>query len=315
MRFAMIAITDDTSFAEGILGDPARWSRVKAGDLSRRISTLGQSIFGDNAVYQAFYSNIPQWDSLLAVKYSSRSHFDMLTDFCRRGISLPDGILCLAGSGAGFHGFHSRPWVALPGNIHLVAHFAPDRPIPRFGAGFIILAAVSVLQVVDSIGNLTGRAGIKWVNDILVDNAKIGGVLAYTQAEGDKVTGAVLGIGLNVETTPAIEPSEFVPAAVSLLDLSGDPGQCNQTVVLNHLIHYLHKNYVHLYTGGYAELLRTYIERSVIIGREVAVYPDAQVGSGEPIAAGKVAGIGNDLELYLEGHRPAISKGRLVLKR
>ena len=82
------------------------------------------------------------------------------------------------------------------------------------------------MDTIDTIPELSGKAGIKWVNDVLIDGAKVSGVLAYTQQEGDNVTAATLGIGLNLKTTPRIDPSPFVPRAASLTDFCPNREYC-----------------------------------------------------------------------------------------
>ncbi len=71
-----------------------------------------------------------------------------------------------------------------------------------------------VVALVDAVRAVTGgalRPGIKWVNDVLVDGRKIGGVLTSTQTQGDRVSAVLLGIGLNVATAPPVPPTPFVP--------------------------------------------------------------------------------------------------------
>jgi hypothetical protein len=51
-----------------------------------------------------------------------------------------------------------------------------------------------------------------------------------------------------------------------------------------------------------------------VIGREVNVYPDAGGDISEELVSGRVVSIGENLELYLDGVKTPVSKGRLVLK-
>ena len=39
----------------------------------------------------------------------------------------------------------------------------------------------AVVDALDAVPGLEGRARIKWVNDILIGDAKVAGILAYTQ--------------------------------------------------------------------------------------------------------------------------------------
>jgi BirA family biotin operon repressor/biotin-[acetyl-CoA-carboxylase] ligase len=246
------------------------------------------------------------------VKHAAKSHFDVLKNLCKENISLPHALLCLAGSGDKFHGFKNRPWVSLPGNIHLVAYLSPNQPVTNYGAGFIILTAVSVVQAIDDINDLKGKAGIKWINDVLINNHKICGVLAYSQSEGDNITGAVLGIGLNVEKAPLIESTPFVPRIACLKELSNSEA-CTKDYIFGRLLYHLNHNYQLLIEGQFNELLEFYRKRSLIIGRKVEIHHDSPKSHKADIITGTVDGIGENLELFLEGEREPISDGRLVL--
>jgi biotin-(acetyl-CoA carboxylase) ligase len=202
----------------------------------------------------------------------------------------------------------------LEGNIHLSAFLAPGQKVDHFGVGFTILSAVSVVETIDFMEGLEKKASIKWVNDILIANAKVSGVLAHTQSQGEIVTSAVLGIGINVESTPHVERDPFVPGVASLRDFVPSSNKCNQRLVFNKLAPCLDRNYRLLLSGEYLRLLDFYRQRSQVIGREVSVYPDLGGVTSEELVSGRVISIGENLELYLEGVKTPVSKGRLVLK-
>jgi BirA family biotin operon repressor/biotin-[acetyl-CoA-carboxylase] ligase len=254
------------------------------------------------------------WKDVIIVEHASHSQYDALIDLSRNNAYLENGVICLASKGANFHGFKNRHWESPPGNIYLSAYFAPNQPIDNFGVGFMILAAVSVLDVLDSIPEIKNKAMIKWVNDVFIDNAKVCGFLAYTQSEGNKVTGVVIGIGLNVETTPEIEVTPFVPKVASLADYCNDKEFCNQEYVFTKLIKAIDKNYRTLIEGGYFQLIKSYRQRSLAIGREVDVCLDKPDSEIKVIANGLVTGIGDNLELHIKDFSQPITKGRLILK-
>ena len=72
----------------------------------------------------------------------------------------------------------------------------PDPPslIPR-------AVAIASLEAVEAVAgrNLSGRLGLKWPNDLLLDERKLSGVLAQRTTNGS----IVVGIGLNVGWMPA----------------------------------------------------------------------------------------------------------------
>jgi BirA family biotin operon repressor/biotin-[acetyl-CoA-carboxylase] ligase len=306
--------TDSIPFAEHILPQiTGQWSSV-ASDSEIHPPALREKLYNGRFVFSSTLGSDWTWDQVFVVESAPQSQYDLLIEICRAGETLPEGILCVAGEGDKFHGFKNRTWSAAPGNLHVSVNLAPAQPIDHFGAGFMILAAVSVIDAIDTVPGLENQAGIKWVNDILINDAKVCGVLAYTQTMADTVTSAVLGIGLNVETTPAVVPTPSVPRVGSLCDVVHDRQICNQAKLLEALMKSLDRNYRSLLNGDYEALLNRYRERSVVIGRNVEVLSDDPAAEAEVLEKGRVEGLGQDLELLLEGHERPISKGRLVLE-
>ncbi len=310
----MIIITDNIKFAERILSDRLDWQIVQLSTVDQNIGALAFKLMPQKIIYQATIESNYLWQYLFIVGQAAKSQFDVLVDVSCEDLSLPHGILCIAGSGRKFHGFKNRPWVSLAGNIHLSVFLAPNQEIENFGVAFTILSAVSVLQTLDSIDNLTNKAMVKWVNDILVGNAKVCGVLARTQSQGKIVTGAFMGIGLNVETKPKVQPTPFVPEVTSLCDFLNNTKFCNQSIAFHRLIRYLDQNYLTLLKGDFSTLLNFYRQRSLVIGKEVTIFSDEPVKKMKEMAHGKVNSIGDNLELILEGIHSPVLKGRLVLE-
>jgi biotin-[acetyl-CoA-carboxylase] ligase BirA-like protein len=306
----MYVYTDNARYAEQLLPQTIEhWSRAPFPEGTRR---LGESLFGPQAaVHETRIETDHGWQTLFAVESARQSNYDLLIELNRGKDSLPDRLLCAAGSGNRLHGFKDRAWSALAGNIHLSVNLKPARKIDHFGAGFMALAAVSVIEAIDSVPGLENRAAIKWVNDIFIDGSKVCGVLAYTQTMKDAVDTAVLGIGLNVETRPKVKPTPYVPKVASLRDFL--PG-LHQKMVFDNLLRALERNYRSLIDGGYRSLLERYTERSLVIGREVTVRSDDAPSESQTTAEGRVVGLGENLEIYIEGITEPITRGRLILR-
>ncbi|OLD55119.1 biotin--[acetyl-CoA-carboxylase] ligase [archaeon 13_1_40CM_2_52_13] len=58
---------------------------------------------------------------------------------------------------------------------------------------------------------------LKWPNDLVLGNAKLGGILVESKTQGERVSFAILGIGLNVNQGKAQLP----PGAISMRLVSG----------------------------------------------------------------------------------------------
>lgn len=251
------------------------------------------------------------WPHLLLTDFAPRSNYDALLELARRD-GAPDGLACLAGSGRGFHGFKGRTWAAEPGNLHLSVHWAPEAEVERFDVAFTVLAALSVAQAVDALPGMEGRAAIKWVNDLRVHGAKVGGVLAYTQTRGRVVTSAVLGMGVNVDRSPEVPATPFVPRTGCLRDYLADDQAEAQRPLLRALLVSLHRNYRTLLREGYRPLLEAYRERSEVLGRQVTVCSEDSDQDPRVLASGRVVAMGEGLELYTEGRSEPLPRGRLV---
>jgi biotin-[acetyl-CoA-carboxylase] ligase BirA-like protein len=318
----VIVISDTAGYsATGILGPhlsqpsgglPVARARGPAPS-AREAKALGAEFF-EGSSFARFAEPIdPLWRYLLESEFAAESQYERLIRIARGSAELPDGVACAAGSGSAFQGFRGRSWMGAEGNIHLSVHLAPMRPIDRFETIFMALAAVSVVEAIDAVPGLRGAAGIKWVNDILIGDAKVAGVLAYSQTRGSVVTSIVLGIGLNVARVPAVVPTAFVPTATALRRHLPESVQVESAEVLRHLLTTLAHNYRALLREGWGSLMDRYRERSVIQGKYVLLSRDEPDEAPRVFAAGPVERIGDGLELFLGGRTGPITRGRLIL--
>ncbi len=87
------------------------------------------------------------------------------------------------------------------------------RPTVPVDTAVTVTCAASV-AVLRAIRTLTGKTcGIKWVNDLYLDQKKVCGILTECQSLGDS-TYVIVGIGINISTS--FEKTELSPIAGSL---------------------------------------------------------------------------------------------------
>jgi len=98
-----------------------------------------------------------------------------------------------------------------------------------------------------------------------------------------------------------------------LRDFDQNNSSIDQEKVLFQLLKSLDKNYDLLLSGKYGVLLKSYIERSQVIGHHVQVMSDTARKESQEIASGTVVGIGENLELILKDHSKPVTTGRLIL--
>jgi BirA family biotin operon repressor/biotin-[acetyl-CoA-carboxylase] ligase len=110
----------------------------------------------------------------------------------------PDRSVLVARHQTAGRGRLDRRWDAPPGANLLVSLLFRDLP-PHLNE----LTQRVALAAADAVAATSGlRVGLKWPNDLLVDGAKLAGVLAQAGATGGAVDHVVVGIGINVGWAP-----------------------------------------------------------------------------------------------------------------
>jgi BirA family biotin operon repressor/biotin-[acetyl-CoA-carboxylase] ligase len=99
-------------------------------------------------------------------------------------------------------GRRGRDWVSTPGNLFFSAVLRPDCPVAT-AAQIGFLAALAVREAIGEFLEAPATVRCKWPNDVLIDGAKVSGILLESSATGaEKVDWVVLGIGVNIAHAP-----------------------------------------------------------------------------------------------------------------
>jgi BirA family transcriptional regulator, biotin operon repressor / biotin---[acetyl-CoA-carboxylase] ligase len=93
-------------------------------------------------------------------------------------------------------GRRGRAWLAPPGGAICLSLSWTFRDVPADLGALGLVIGVCELRALHSLG-ITG-AKLKWPNDVLVDERKLGGILIELRAESGGPACVVIGIGLNV---------------------------------------------------------------------------------------------------------------------
>ncbi|MCW2745370.1 MAG: ligase [Mycobacterium sp.] len=137
----------------------------------------------------------------------------------------PEGLVVLAEEQTAGRGRLDRRWTSPPGSgvtLSVLLRPAPEL-LARRGGWLPLLAGLAVAAAARRCGV---DAALKWPNDVLVGDRKLAGVLA------EVVDGAVVvGIGLNVTTTPEELPADR-PATSLLLAGASTTDRLTVTTVL-----------------------------------------------------------------------------------
>ena len=126
----------------------------------------------------------------------------------------PDGLVVTArrqtaGRGRAGRTFHSPEGCGL----YLSALLHPQLP-PEAVAHFTAWTAVAVCDAITSVCGV--RPQIKWINDLILNEKKLCGVLTELLLADGRPAGLVVGIGINVNHRPEDFPPELRESATSL---------------------------------------------------------------------------------------------------
>jgi BirA family biotin operon repressor/biotin-[acetyl-CoA-carboxylase] ligase len=119
-----------------------------------------------------------------------------------------EGVVAVADEQTAGRGRLGRTWVAPAGSALLVSVLL--RPhVPADRTHLVTLAAG--LAALEAVGELSGaHAGLKWPNDVVVDDRKLAGILA----EADGAGAVIVGMGCNVRPDALAE--ELAPIATAI---------------------------------------------------------------------------------------------------
>lgn len=200
------------------------------------------------------------WTSWYLAGKAESSQYDVLRQVISDSRDLPGHVVCLALRGKGFHGQNQRGWLAELGNIHLTLGLRCDLAAADCGLALTMLPAVAVVDALRILGippKLDHSVGVKWVNDILVDGKKLGGVLTSARSQDGRLKSAVLGIGLNIAVAPRVAPTIFTPQ-VTCLDDHISLGDKGMSKVLAALLGAVAARFEQLQSTGPGPLLGAY---------------------------------------------------------
>jgi BirA family transcriptional regulator, biotin operon repressor / biotin---[acetyl-CoA-carboxylase] ligase len=137
---------------------------------------------------------------------------------------LPEGTLITAEYQTRGRGRRERTWTSKKeANLLFSLLFRP----PWISEQAQLLTLLMAVAVARSIREQTGLAAqIKWPNDVMVQDAKVSGILTEMQGQTDKIDFVVCGVGINVNSkprgavrTPAISLSEALRKPVGRIPL------------------------------------------------------------------------------------------------
>jgi BirA family biotin operon repressor/biotin-[acetyl-CoA-carboxylase] ligase len=181
---------------------------------------------------------------------------------------LPDRQIILAKRQTGGYGRYGRRWFSQnPGNIYMSLVLKPVETgiTPSNLNGLSLYMSVVLCEL---LGEYGVDASIKWPNDVLVNGAKIAGLLGEAVFQGERLKGYVLGCGVNLNMRA--EDLEAIDQSATSLNLHTGK-RVARCAFLDRLIQRFFSRYDAFLERGFPLIRRAYEGRCAFLGKEVRV--------------------------------------------
>lgn len=218
----------------------------------------------------------------------------------------PHGSAVYAGSQTGGRGRQGRAWVSPPGaNLALSIAIVGDSwaPLLRLVPLAVGVAMARVLE-----GQCGVKAGLKWPNDLYVNDKKVGGILCEGVHAGTRFMGAVAGIGVNLNMSADIFPEDVRQIATTVLDEAKCETDLAKFAAAAHRT--ILQELDALRSGGRKELLEAFAERDISRGRTVEILSSGRFGIADGIDRD-----GGLLVRFSDGSTQTVHSGEVHLHR
>jgi len=174
-----------------------------------------------------------------------------------------------------------RAWASTPGNLFASLLVETDCPPGKAGQ-LSLVAGVAAVQAIARMGPISA-VRLKWPNDILIGQAKAGGILVESSTRPLRPgVVAVVGVGLNL----ASAPEDLGPAATYLaahgLSLSPREALCFLAQAMN--------DWLDMWNGGegFARVREAWLTRAGPVGEPLTVH------AADGLVHGRFAGLDDD---------------------
>ncbi len=192
------------------------------------------------------------------------------------GQSIPHGMAMIAECQTAGRGRRGRTWHSpAQGNIYSSVIVVPEPGAKRAGPWLSWIPLFSALAVADCLSSHTGLVvSVKWPNDLLIGERKLGGILCEQTSAPDKTMAIVIGIGLNINANLDSFPEELKAGATSLAAECGR--SLDRVAILADLFLRLEQRMDRLFLDGPTGMIGEFTQRCSTLGKRVRVTLEEQ---------------------------------------
>ena len=181
------------------------------------------------------------------------------------------GTLVLADSQTEGRGRLSRPWYSPPGiNVYcsiVIRTTVAEARLADWLSWLPLMAALAAAEAIESVAG--SRVAVKWPNDLLIDNRKVGGILCESGTGSPGGSFQIVGIGLNVNGRRSQLPADLIEFATTIREETRQ--ETDRNVLLSRLLLELETCLEAQLSGRSSGIRMAYQQRCSTIGKTVKV--------------------------------------------
>ncbi len=200
-----------------------------------------------------------------------------------------EGVVVIAESQKRGKGRHGKPWISPLGGAWMSIILRPDT-LPINAPQLTFTAGVAAADTIKEEYGLD--VGIKWPNDILIENKKVCGILTELSTEINAIDYIITGIGIDANVDLELLPPELREHTTSLKrELEED---ISRMLLVKKFLENFEKMYDEFNRGNFSNILNKWRKYSKTIGRNV------EIRKGTGFIRGEAVGVNNEGALILE---------------
>ena len=158
----------------------------------------------------------------------------------------PHGTVILAEHQTAGKGRLGRSWVSPPNKNIYCSVILRDSRLQQHATWVPLVTGLALSEAIQTEQSIT--PSLKWPNDLLIGNKKLGGILCESTSRGNSPGVLIVGFGINVNTRQDEFPTNLQATTTSLFQESGQTG--NRNTLLACMFNQLERWYDQLDSGN-----------------------------------------------------------------
>jgi len=177
----------------------------------------------------------------------------------------PHGTVILAEHQTAGKGRLGRFWASPPNKNIYCSVILRDPRLQQYMTWVPLVTGLAISEAIQSEQSI--KPSLKWPNDLLIGNKKLGGILCESISRGNIPCVLIIGFGVNVNAALKDFSEDLQPISTSLFQESGHP--CNRNTLLASILNHLERWYDQLASNNIDVVHSAYSAACSTLGLDV----------------------------------------------